>query len=104
MTIHPLCVCGAPLHHPGRCEQLRAEEDRVIRSNCDRVNASLKAGVIDLDAIMDLVQADDNLGLCIACGEERGCCEPDAENYPCESCEQLAVFGAPQLLLYVVVP
>lgn len=42
---------------------------------------------------------DDNMGLCRNCGEPRECCEPDAENYECEYCEQNEVFGVEQLLL-----
>ena len=34
------------------------------------------------------------IGLCANCGEERMQTEPDAEEYPCESCELRAVFGA----------
>ena len=33
------------------------------------------------------------IGLCRNCGEERENCEPDAEDYECESCGQRAVDG-----------
>lgn len=39
--------------------------------------------------------ADASGGLCLSCGELAwGDCEPDARNYPCESCEKPRVFGA----------
>lgn len=34
------------------------------------------------------------IGLCAECGEERMQTEPDAREYPCESCGLKAVFGA----------
>jgi len=43
-----------------------------------------------------------NPGFCIACGEDQEGCEPDAERYECESCGKRTVFGAEQLLFYVV--
>lgn len=38
------------------------------------------------------------IGVCMECGETRECCEPDADNYICESCEAAAVQGADNLL------
>ena len=42
---------------------------------------------------------EDYIGLCVACGAERDCCEPDARNYECESCGEKKVFGAEELLI-----
>jgi hypothetical protein len=42
---------------------------------------------------------DEGIGFCLACGAERGCCEPDAKNYPCEDCGANMVFGAEQCCL-----
>ena len=44
----------------------------------------------------------ENPGICLACGEERGGCEPDAEWYECECCGARMVFGAEELLIYAV--
>lgn len=44
----------------------------------------------------------DNPGFCIKCGEEQDGCEPDAEQYTCENCNKRAVYGAAQLLLYMI--
>jgi hypothetical protein len=44
----------------------------------------------------------DNPGLCLACGNEQGGCEPDARNYECEACGERQVFGAEELLLEVL--
>jgi hypothetical protein len=41
----------------------------------------------------------DNPGICLRCGEEAEGCEPDAENYKCESCGEKQVYGAQQALI-----
>ena len=41
----------------------------------------------------------DNSGICLACGFEQDGCEPDAENYTCESCGESCVMGAEQILI-----
>ena len=42
---------------------------------------------------------DNYIGLCISCGAERECCEPDAEKYKCEECGKTNVYGVEQLML-----
>ena len=42
---------------------------------------------------------DDYVGLCLGCGAERDCCEPDASSYECEECGERQVYGVPQLLI-----
>lgn len=42
---------------------------------------------------------DMNIGPCKNREAERGCCEPDARNYPCEECGEDAVDGVQELLL-----
>ena len=44
----------------------------------------------------------DNPGFCISCGSEAEGVEPDAQGYECEACGENAVYGAEELLLYVV--
>ena len=46
-----------------------------------------------------LMGFDGDPGGCTACGDEADRCEPDARNYKCESCGELAVFGAQELLM-----
>lgn len=55
-----------------------------------------------VDAVEQCQVSLDDLGFCVACGEEAYGCESDAEHYPCESCGERQVFGAEELLLYVV--
>ena len=55
--------------------------------------------IIEMDRIIEAVEADDNLGFCTACGEEADGCEPDAREYECESCGAYAVYGAEELML-----
>lgn len=44
----------------------------------------------------------ENPGICVACGEDADGCEPDARRYPCDACGERAVYGAQELLLYLV--
>jgi hypothetical protein len=41
-------------------------------------------------------------GFCIECGAQADGVEPDAEGYECVSCQAEAVYGAEQLLFYIV--
>lgn len=52
-----------------------------------------------LDVVLELVELDDNSGICTACYEVAYGVEPDAEGYQCGSCGVLAVCGAEQFLL-----
>ena len=56
---------------------------------------------LTLDQIMAAVEADDNLGFCLACGAEAFNVEPDARRYVCESCGAPRVYGAEELLLHM---
>lgn len=42
---------------------------------------------------------DINFGMCLTCGNDQYCCEPDAAGYVCESCSSKTVFGLSNLLL-----
>ena len=53
----------------------------------------------ELGQLMELCEADDNLGLCLACGEEAYGVEPDASWYECEGCGACNVFGAEEILI-----
>jgi hypothetical protein len=44
----------------------------------------------------------DNPGFCLSCGEEQDGCEPDAQNYECESCGESEVFEAEFILFSIV--
>lgn len=43
------------------------------------------------------------IGFCVACGEPRDGCEPDARRYECHSCNQNLVYGIPELLMMGIV-
>jgi hypothetical protein len=50
--------------------------------------------------VEELLEAEESYeGFCLACGERRECCEPDARNYECEACGECQVFGAQELIL-----
>ena len=52
-----------------------------------------------IELLIELAQADNNEGLCMACSEVAECVEPDARKYECESCGEKAVYGAAEALL-----
>jgi hypothetical protein len=53
---------------------------------------------ITTERIIAAIEADDNLGFCLACGAEACCVEPDAEGYECEECGEPKVMGAENCL------
>jgi hypothetical protein len=55
----------------------------------------------DIDEVMQAIEEDDCLGFCLSCNEQQGGCEPDARNYECESCGEMNVFGAEEILFMV---
>lgn len=61
--------------------------------------------LVDADTIIaaaeDSMFGMEDMGFCCACGAEAYSVEPDAERYPCEECGERAVYGAPELLLYI---
>ena len=61
-----------------------------------RLHKSLTA-----DRILQAAQDDEDIGFCVACGNEQDGCEPDARNYECEGCGAKAVYGAEELLMYL---
>jgi len=54
---------------------------------------------VSIDQVMEAVEADDNLGFCLACGAEAYGVEPDARKYECEECGERRVYGAEELLM-----
>lgn len=63
-----------------------------------RVHPSLTLARI-VDAVERQSTSLDNPGFCILCGTDHDGCEPDAQNYKCENCAALQVFGAEELLI-----
>ena len=51
-----------------------------------------------VDLAMKLAE-DDNMGICLACGDTTDGVEPDAERYKCQCCGSYAVYGAEQAIL-----
>jgi hypothetical protein len=41
-------------------------------------------------------------GICVACGNVQGGCEPDAVGYTCEDCGRGTVYGAEELMIHMV--
>lgn len=54
---------------------------------------------LTLDRVMKAARADDGIGFCISCGNDQRGCEPDAQEYTCESCGKPTVYGADEILL-----
>ena len=57
---------------------------------------------VTTERIVEACEQDNNLGFCVACGEDAYGVEPDARRYPCEACGAKAVYGAQQLLIMTV--
>jgi len=51
------------------------------------------------DAVERSYTSLDNPGFCLACGSEADGCEPDAQRYTCEYCDEPRVYGAEQILM-----
>jgi hypothetical protein len=56
------------------------------------------AANVTLDRVLEALEADDNLGYCLACGAEAYGVEPDARGYTCDACGESQVHGAQELL------
>ena len=54
---------------------------------------------LSLNQVMEAVEADDNIGFCLSCGEMASGVEPDAHNYECEGCGEYKVYGAEEILV-----
>lgn len=50
---------------------------------------------------LELVEEDQNAGICLACREIAYGIEPDARRYECESCGERKVYGAEEILFHM---
>ena len=58
---------------------------------------------LDFNTVATAAESDEMAGFCVECGEEHnGDVEPDAVEYPCFVCDELAVYGAQEILMMVV--
>lgn len=53
------------------------------------------------DEVIRAARTDDNIGLCIFCGDEHSNCEPDMRREKCDSCGQFGVYGAEELVMRI---
>lgn len=56
---------------------------------------------VSIEQIIDAVESGEDMGFCLACGDEAYGVEPDARKYECESCGASKVYGAEELLMMV---
>lgn len=56
----------------------------------------------NVEAVTTAAEADDYIGFCVGCGTETSGVEPDARNFHCETCDRPLVFGAEELLFYIL--
>lgn len=54
------------------------------------------------DFAVECCENDCNDGMCLACGNIQGDCEPDARRYKCEVCNERKVYGGQELLIMYV--
>lgn len=52
-------------------------------------------------AVKESMFGMESIGFCLACGADRDGVEPDARNYRCDECGQMAVFGAEEIMLMI---
>ena len=53
----------------------------------------------EMGEVLQALGEDEQVGWCLSCGEERYGTEPDATNYPCESCGLHRVQGVEIVLM-----
>ena len=70
-------------------------------SNHPTAGGKVKMPKISMQQIIDAVESGEDMGFCLACGDEAYGVEPDARKYECESCGKEKVYGAEELLLMV---
>lgn len=51
------------------------------------------------DRVCDMVERDDNEGICLECGSDADGVEPDARGYRCTECNAMRVYGAQEIIL-----
>lgn len=70
-----------------------------IHQSCGMVEVH-KSITVDrvAEAVQRRMSSLDNPGFCLACGHEAEGVEPDACEYECEACGEMAVMGADDLL------
>lgn len=59
---------------------------------------------ITRERVLELLNEGEYIGLCVACGAERECTEPDARRYECPECNSRSVYGVEELLLMTTPP
>lgn len=115
----PLCVIFNPLYHldsriilvterhrsrTARQERdgpldLKTESDQMAKKGIHVRVAAIAKSKVSLAVIMSAIEDGGYVGFCTACGAEHEGCEPDAREYPCESCGEKKVYGAEELLI-----
>jgi hypothetical protein len=81
-----------------------AKIEKLIRETPNDTKWTIVSGgmpvvMISEKRILAAIEADENTGFCKACGAEAYNVEPDARNYRCESCGQMEVYGAEEMLI-----
>lgn len=72
------------------------------RAEAEMADANQIERDIPLKRVMEAVENGEDVGFCIACGDETYGVEPDARNYECPVCGAAKVFGAEETLLMVM--
>ena len=74
--------------------------EQLRRRHFAHIHPSITAERV-ADAVERELATLDNPGFCLACGAETDGCEPDAEQYACDSCGEAAVYGASEILIAI---
>ena len=73
---------------------------QMRRHHFAHIHPSLTADRVG-EAVERELTSLDNPGFCLTCGAEAEGCEPDAQQYQCESCGEAAVYGAAEILIAI---
>jgi hypothetical protein len=79
---------------------LASARAQMRRHHFAHIHPSLTADRVG-EAVERELTSLDNPGFCLACGAEADGCEPDAQQYVCESCGEPAVYGAAEILIAI---
>ena len=73
----------------------------MIKPHPDNFHESITVDRVMAAAEAQMFGTEDD-GFCISCGERHMGCEGDARNYKCEYCEEEEVYGAQELMFYLI--
>lgn len=96
--------CGNKVNLCNRCSwAFECGQDRSLSTKGD---VKMDVSKLDIDEVVDAMEQStfgmESIGFCVECGAQTDGVEPDAREYPCDACGECGVYGAEELLMYIV--